>query len=105
MDLLRCKLTMQKLKELNLQDLHFQIMMYVEYEKIKKQYIYVMNQLKYVTDSIKRSLEYYVIEISFDENGNQLDGSDQVICTYDPFDSMAGTNLRKYIGFRVSFTH
>ena len=36
---------MQKLKELNLQDIHFQIMFYVEYEQRRKLFKYVMTQL------------------------------------------------------------
>ena len=46
MDLLRCKLLMSKLQEIGLQDVHFQIMLYVEYPKIIKNFKCVLEQLR-----------------------------------------------------------
>lgn len=41
MELLRCKLAAQKLKSLGLQDLHPQIMGYIEYDNRSKLFNYV----------------------------------------------------------------
>ena len=64
MDLLRCKLTMLKLKELNLQDLHLQIMYYVEYDKIRKLFKYCMTQLLHCTNNMRPHQMNHILDQS-----------------------------------------